>query len=82
VAQLLYETGTGPPADETPTTPWEAAPAEPLDRELLGLDAEQDTPRECRGCRGKMVEICQTPHPAVAELLDGAALLKRLGPLR
>ena len=43
--------------------------AEPLDLELLRLEAEQGTPRQCRGCGGNMVETYQTPRPTVAELM-------------
>ena len=49
--------------DEAPPTQREEESAEPLDLELLRLEAEQGTPRKCRGCGGKMVETYQTPRP-------------------
>ncbi len=42
---------------------------EPLDLDLLRLEAEQRTPRKCRACGGRMVETYQTPRPTVAELI-------------
>ena len=55
--------------DEAPPTQREEESAEPLDLELLRLEAEQGTPRKCRGCGGNMVETYQTPRPTVAELM-------------
>ena len=55
--------------DEAPPTQREEESAEPLDLELLRLEAEQGTPRQCRGCGGKMVETYQTPRPTVAQLM-------------
>ena len=56
--------------DEAPPTQREEESAEPLDLELLRLEAEQGTPRQCRGCGGKMVETYQTPRPTVAQLMQ------------
>ena len=57
------------PADEASPAQREEEPEEPLDLELLRLEAEQVTPRKCRGCGGKMVETYQTPRPTVAQLM-------------
>ncbi len=55
--------------DEAPPTQREEESEEPLDLEFLRLEAEQGTPRQCRGCGGNMVETYQTPRPTVAELM-------------
>ncbi|MHB8974981.1 MAG: transposase [Pirellulaceae bacterium] len=57
------------PLDDALLTSEESESEEPLDLERLRLEAEQGTPRQCRGCGGQMVETYQTPRPTVAQLM-------------
>ena len=57
------------PGEEELPPSGESQPDEPLDLELLRLEAEQGAPRTCRGCGGEMVRTDHTPRPTVAELM-------------
>ncbi len=69
LARRLLHVKPVEPVDEASPTEREEASDEPLDLDLLRLEAEQGTPRKCRACGGQMEPTYHTRRPTVGELM-------------